>query len=796
MSKKELTADEVTLSLTNTIMNLQGQLDSSRKEYIDKIKKSEEAVKEKQAEIDDLKEKLVAIKKGKEEQSIIDGFRQEREMINQELATKVKELTSALLEISTLNNQIESQKQNMMNLEMEKKELNQKIDKESEKYKNLQDQFYSLKKKLDLQIDENKKLQNKIKEKDTQIEELNKNIQDLNDKIKKSEEENNNLLKFVREMKETEEKLIKERAEIKEEREKFNLLKQEFEKNKKEEKKKTKIELIKEEHKPQEEIKNVNILEQENIIIELLCEFLLKINNLQYYISLFDLIEDSVKKYDELKYIYTLNSSSHESMNDILYNFYESFKSYIFISQKNANLNDFLLQKNFKLTNMSKEDIEIIKKIYSLKFSQNSNVLDVYRKKRELFFKSKEFTFNVLKEKVLSEKQSENIDSTLGKNEIEFLKITSPPLELVINFNKLLHQDYVLVKYQVHNVFSKLRELSVGISKIPIFLVYSLIINCPNLTSLKLNFIKDETNLDNNNENIIQLNNICPILLNHLKKLESFSIINLPLLSNKLSIIIESLKSSHLKKLTINNCFSKKDDFNLILPVFSDLTLSEIDFSNHRFHIPSLLNTSILNFNSPNEKLIALKFNNSELNEDDIKIISNFVAASKCLKFLDIGKNILSPLSCSTFGYCISKTNSLEHLKINECGINGENILFILNKKGSKTLKHIDLNGNEVSDIGLVSISAFMRNSPEIESIELENCKGSDMGFISLVNMIKNNINCKIKYVNFHKNNLTNNSLDILKKFNEDFKKRKLVFALDKIEGVCDIFDINCAIFT
>ena len=40
MSKKELTADEVTLSLTNTIMNLQGQLDSSRKEYIDKIKKT------------------------------------------------------------------------------------------------------------------------------------------------------------------------------------------------------------------------------------------------------------------------------------------------------------------------------------------------------------------------------------------------------------------------------------------------------------------------------------------------------------------------------------------------------------------------------------------------------------------------------------------------------------------------------------------------------------------------------------------------------------------------------------
>ena len=104
---------------------------------------------------------------------------------------------------------------------------------------------------------------------------------------------------------------------------------------------------------------------------------------MQYYISLFDLIEESLKKYDELKYIYALNTSSHESMNDILYSFFESFKSYISISQKKANLNDFLIQKNFKLTNMSKEDIEIIKKIYSIKFSQDSNILDIYRKKRK-----------------------------------------------------------------------------------------------------------------------------------------------------------------------------------------------------------------------------------------------------------------------------------------------------------------------------------------------------------------------------------------------------------------------------
>ena len=795
MSKKRLTADEIEKSLSETIMNLSMELEKSRKENTEKIKKYEDMLKEKEEEIADLKEKLVSAKRRKDEQAIIESFRAEKEMINNELAMKVKELTSALMEVSNLNNQNNSLKQNIIDLEVEKQKLNKKIDELNEKYKTLDNQYFILQKQMDAQTEENSKAQIKFNEKDNKIEELNGVIQSLNDKIKKSEEQNNNLVKFVKEMRENEEKLNKEREELKQEKEKYNLLMKDIEKKKKEEKKKSEIEkIIKEENKVQEEIKDVNLLEQENTIIELLCEFLLKLNNLQYYVSLFDLMEEALKKYDQLKYIYNLNSSSNESINDILYYFFEFFKSYISISGKNANLNNFLIQKSFKLTTMTKEDVEIIKKIYSIKFSQNSNILDVYRKKRELFFKSKELTFNVLKEKVLGEPKRENDNSGLGKNELEFLKITTPPLELNINFNNLLHQDYVFVKYQVNNVFSKLRELSISITNFPIFLIYSLIVNCTNLTALKINFTKDESNSNNNDIN--KLNIICQILLTYLKNLESFSLINLPLLQQNLPSICESLKLSKLKKLTLNKCFTKKEDFNLILPVFASNTISEIDLSDHNFHIPTLLNTSILNNNVINEKLISIRFSNCELNETDIKIITNFAASSKTLRILDIGKNILSQLSCSTFGYCILKTESLETLRINECGINGENILPILNGKGSKTLKHINLNGNEIGDIGLVSISAFINKSPEIESIELENCGGTNMGFNNLVNMIQSNINCKIKYVNFHKNILTSESLDILRKFNDSFKKRKIVFALDKIEGTGDNFDIHCAIFT
>ena len=80
------------------------------------------------------------------------------------------------------------------------------------------------------------------------------------------------------------------------------------------------------------------------------------------------------------------------------------------------------------------------------------------------------------------------------------------------------------------------------------------------------------------------------------------------------------------------------------------------------------------------------------------------------MKSCNIGKNPLTALSCSTFAYCLQKTKSLEELFMNECNINGESLLFLFNAKGSKCLKNIHLNGNNFGDIGLVSLSAFIKH--------------------------------------------------------------------------------------
>ena len=384
-----------------------------------------------------------------------------------------------------------------------------------------------------------------LKDKDIVIENKNKEIEKLNNHIKEIDENKNSMLNYVKEIKEKEILLKKESEDLKAEKEKYIKLNNELmNKSKKEETKKlNEIEKIikkEEEVEKKEEmkdIKNTIIEGQEKIISDLLCEFLLKLNILQYYISLFDLLDKTLKQYDELKIIQNLNSSSHESMNDILYSFYESLKSYFIIKQENSSFNDFLLQKNFRLTEMGKEDIEVIKKINTIRLGKDINILDLYRKKRELFFKSKEFTFNIIKEKILAEKKI-----NIANNQNEFLKITKPPLELEVNFNEIINLNYTLTKYQVHNIFSKLRELTIHITDIPIFLIYTLIINSYNLNTLKIIFIKDQTE-QKNNIYIQKLNDMLPILLNHLKKLISFSLVNLPLSSNKLPQLVESLKA-------------------------------------------------------------------------------------------------------------------------------------------------------------------------------------------------------------------------------------------------------------
>ena len=789
-----LSAEEIQKSLEASMMSMQIQMENDHKMLNEKIAQLEKLNMKKDEEINELKSSLLS-KKSEDEigNKLISQLNAEIRKKEKEISEKIEEHQKDSLEISNLNNQLSQKTQNIMQLEMDKK--------------NLQNQIFLLQKKVDSFEEEKIKIDNKYSEKDKIIKEKEKIIKELEEKIKNMEENNKSMLIYIKEIKEKEEILKKEKEEIRinklnieKEKEKINHAKNEEKRNKE------KLELIKENSK-----ENINSFEgQEKTIIDLLCEFLLKLNNSQYFISIFDLLNKSCKQFDELNFFNKLNSSRHESMNEILFNFFDSINSYFSIAKEKATLNDFLSQKSFKFSQIEKEDIDIIKKITAIKLSQNVKILDIYLKKKEVFFKSKEFIFNLLKKKILVSQENDIIIETFGRTDKNikeekdiFLNITTPPLELEVNLDKLLKQDYALVKYQVDNVFSKLRELTLKVSKFPIFLLYSLTVNCQNLNTLKIEFIEDKESQEKNKTNIERMNEICPKLITYLKEMISFSLINLPFLIINLPDISSSLKNSKIKKLSLINCFQAMDDIKQFIPYFSlPNTLTEINLSNHqKFLFPTQLGNSLLNYDI-NKNLVSINFNNCCLDDKDIEYITNYIVNSSSLLVCDIGKNMLSQLSCSNFGYSILKSVSLETIRLNECGINEEKLVFLFNGKGSKPLKHINLNGNVFGDIGIVSLCSFMKASPLLESIELEKCGGTDIGFKYLANTIQENNNNKIKYINFHNNKLTNTSLDMLKKYNDFFKKKKVVFALDKIysDGNKDkddynYDDIDCAMF-
>ena len=383
-----LTSEEIQTTLSCTIQSIQKNMDEERKRYKDKIQILEESLTIKEGEINILKEKIYSSIKRKEDKEEIDSLKTEKENIKKELEKAILDYKACLINISTLNNQLEIEKQNNVDLKLENKSLKEKCEKSENSYNILKNQFFLLEKKIDGHKDEINKFNKEIGNKEKIIEELNIKIEETNKKMKELLESNSSLLKYVKEIKEKDEMLKSEKEEMKKEKDKLEMIKKEIIQKKKEEIKRHESEkILKYENKEIVEIKSKNLEGQEKIITDLLCEFLLKLNNLQYFVSLFDLLDKTLKYYDELKYIYNLNQIKNESMNDILYNFYETLKSYFLVQQENATLNDFLLQKNFRLSPIEKEDIERIKTINSIKFYKEENILSIYRKKRELFFK-------------------------------------------------------------------------------------------------------------------------------------------------------------------------------------------------------------------------------------------------------------------------------------------------------------------------------------------------------------------------------------------------------------------------
>ena len=717
-----------------------------------------------QKEKESLEKKILELKEKNK------NLKKERENDNEMFKQNLKSNSDEIIRLQNINRDLTKQLENNNNNKLNEEQI-KKYEEEINKLKELKplnDQLNIKIKELENNI--NKEKEEKImiiKEKENLEKKLvlkDKEINELNQRIKKYEQNNKELLEKIEKFKEEKEKWKMEKESIKQYQ-------------KAEEKRLKELELKKIEEGKMLEL---SIEKKNKFLGDILCDFLLKLNNSPYFLTIFDLLNNSLKNFEDLNYFAKMSLKYNLPINDISFIFFSNLRSYILLRKENSSLKNFLTQKSFKYSEIDKDDIETIKMIRTIKLSDNNNLLDLYKKKKEHFFQKVELTFDLLKNKIIAsdeEDKKENNNKYILAEIPEILNITDPPINLEINFDKInLNKLSSFISFQINNIFTKLEKLEIEVSKINLDIFYSIVFNCISLKSISIKL--NNKNLENN---IVILNNIIPILFANNKSLQELNYYNIPLMNKYLPNIVTSFKASKLEKLTLSGSFTSKADLAIFNSYFSSNNLlTKVDFSFNNFNIPSLLSTTLLNYNV-NKKLTEINFSHSELNDDDINIIVKYCEENNLLKICDISDNDISQKSCFKLGSLIEKNSTLEKLNLSNCKLNGENIIFIFNSKGSKGLKHIILNNNEIGDLGLVGISGFIKNSPNLEILELINVEGNDMGFTTLINVVKN---CeKLKKIFFGKNKLSKISIEMVKKFGEELKSKGIIFYLDKIEG-------------
>ena len=758
-----LSNDEMINSLMETIESINKQLLNERKERKEEKKKLEDRITELEQEIEKSQAKNVSV----EIQEIMKKnteFELQNKQLIEEKNNLEKDLKENKKEYENIQKQKKSVNEKLKDYELKYSELENELKTEKKKNEDISKQLSSL--KLEYSIELNRKTQEKeeieslTKELDEKKNEINKKEEEnkkLNEELQKEKINNNELLEYIKKEKTKREKEIEQEKEDREKKEK------EEEKRKKEEEDKKK--------KIDKEISSFKDPEQIKLLTEIICDFIFKMLNSQYYLSIFDLINECCSKYDLLDFYSQLNPFDNNSIDDYLFQFFNNMQSYFSLKGNNADLNDFLNQKNFKF-GIEKTNVELLKRIAKLNVGTEKNLLEIYKERKVGFFKSLNISFDLFKKKYL--KESNKITSIIQNDRPDFLRSEQKgKKDLIINMNEInMFKFYPLLKYQIKSMIPNLENLSIITSSPYIFIIYDISILCPNLKSLSINYISDER-LSDSNVNISILCDTFPILFNTLKSLESLTLKNIPIQSQNLIDFKNSILNTNISTLCLNNISISKQKFEILYPYFKgNLKLKELDLSNHNCNLPVLLNMSIF---SGDNNITSLILSQNNLDENDIKILSQIILNNPKLKSLNISKNKLTQLSCSTIGFALNKTTTLEEINMSNCDINGETLVFLFTSKGSNSFKKIILDNNNLGDIGLMMLSHFIKNSNNLETISLKKVNGTDMGLSPIVS-ISLISKSPLKYIYIEENIINENLINDIIKNSEKYNEKGTVF--------------------
>ena len=279
-------------------------------------------------------------------------------------------------------------------------------------------------------------------------------------------------------------------------------------------------------------------------------------------------------------------------------------------------------------------------------------------------------------------------------------------------------------------------------------------------------------------ENINFINSINRILSNvslYQKNLEQLSFnsnkLNKYYFSEKILRVVKSI--INLSYLDLSNNNIDDDDLKLIMEYLNDNNnLKTIILNNN--NISSTGGFYIANTLSKNKTLNEIMISHNNLNDNGLNSFINILINTKSLiSKLDLSFNNLKQENIITLANFLSINPNLKYLDISGNNIESKTAnLFGIGLKKNKNLNIIKLNKCNLNDDSSPQIFNFM-NQTNINKIELNDNQFGGMGAIIILNQLRSTLS--IQEISLENCQLTSNSLSSIAQILKDWKNLKFI---------------------
>ena len=740
---------------------MSNNVSSSTQEIIDKYEKQikelnvfmdatiTSILKEKEKTEEDLKTEIIKLRKKLQKLEVkADPFlivniqdQEELEDTNKDLSDMVKllkeEVNKDMIEIDGLNKNIEELNKNI-------EELNQKLKTEIDQKQSLEKVSVEVNKKNKENEDVIESQKNEIKNLHTQLEEIKKQNEEITKCNKELEEKNNSLLEYIQ---------------------KINT---------------KSVDLMKKKHQEEEEIKakanSEPILskKEQEIINEIIGDYLAKIKVSEYSLSLFDIIEQicvNIDKFDEI-----CNNNSN-SVNNIFINTYNDIKFYYFLNNDIKSPQDlykeFIARYSSTINkNLDQSIIDIVTKVKTLT-SKDNTILEKYRTKREKLNTSAAVSFGIITNYIAKKYSKEQFITkdiiTLFRRESNNLIIDYPAYFTILekeHINVFGDNHMFLYSYYAQTVLPKEKKISILFSpmnsEVDInTLFYFISLYCYNLTSLSLVYQKHEN--DNQQSSIYKyVINILPFVLKSLS-INELILEGISIPKESISTLSKALETTKIASLSLDGALSQD-----VIPYLSNYLLNnngliKLNLSNNPYNLPTFYLSSLLTLS----KLVFLNLSYCSLSEQDFESISTLLQQNTSIISLDLSNNNISLKGCSLLCFALKKNKTLIKISLNDCNLNDESLLMLFENTG-QSLQSIILNNNKLKNTGLIGLTNFLITNRVLGFLSLQNCDIGDDGVKTFITTIIMSKSPKL-VVHFENNQITDKELFTILSKNKDF---------------------------